>query len=70
MVIPDFQTIMLPLMRHLQDGREHATGETIDALAKHFQLTDAERSALLPSGLQEFYTNKYISRIEKVLFAA
>jgi restriction system protein len=58
MAIPDFQTIMLPLMRHLQDGREHATGETLDALAKHFQLTDEERRVLLPSGLQELFTNR------------
>jgi restriction system protein len=58
MAIPDFQTIMLPLMRHLQDGREHATGETLDALAKHFELTDEERSALLPSGIQDVFTNR------------
>jgi restriction system protein len=58
MAIPDFQTIMLPLMRHLQDGREHTTGETLDALAKHFELTDAERSALLPSGIQDVFTNR------------
>jgi len=58
MAIPDFQTIMLPLMRHLQDGREHTTSETLDALAKQFQLTDAERSALLPSGIQDVFTNR------------
>jgi restriction system protein len=58
MAIPDFQTIMLPLMRHLQDGREHTTGETLDALAKHFELTDEERRVLLPSGLQELFTNR------------
>ena len=58
MAIPDFQTIMLPLMRHLQDGRDHTTGETLDVLAKHFQLTDEERRVLLPSGLQELFTNR------------
>ena len=58
MAIPDFQTIMLPLMRHLQDGREHSTGETLDALADHFKLTEEERRALLPSGIQAVFTNR------------
>ncbi|OQA31216.1 MAG: Mrr restriction system protein [Betaproteobacteria bacterium ADurb.Bin341] len=58
MAIPDFQTIMLPLIRHMQDGREHATGETLDALAEHFKLKDEERRELLPSGIQAVFTNR------------
>ena len=58
MAIPDFQSIMLPLMRHLQDDREHPTGETLDALAKHFELTEEERRVRLPSGVQEVFTNR------------
>lgn len=58
MAIPDFQTIMLPLIRHMQDGREHTTGETLDALAEHFKLKDEERRELLPSGIQAVFTNR------------
>ena len=58
MAIPDFQSIMLPLMRHLQDDREHPTGETLDALAKHFELTEEDRRVRLPSGVQEVFTNR------------
>ncbi|GEM_PF-1951840 len=29
MPIPDFQTVMLPLLAHLSDGREHSNQETI-----------------------------------------
>jgi len=58
MAIPDFQTMMLPLMRHCQDGQEHSISETVDALADHFKLTDEERKALLPSGVQEVVRNR------------
>lgn len=38
MAIPDFQTIMLPLMHHCQDGQEHSISDTIEALGKQFKL--------------------------------
>jgi restriction system protein len=49
---------MLPLMRHCQDGQEHSISDTVDALATHFKLTDEERKALLPSGVQEVFRNR------------
>lgn len=58
MAIPDFQTVMLPLMQHCKDGQEHSISDTVDALAKHFNLTDEERKALLPSGVQEVFRNR------------
>ena len=42
MAIPDFQTIMRPLLEHLADGGTPSNHDTIDALSKHFQLTDEE----------------------------
>jgi len=58
MPIPDFQTIMLPLLVHLRDGREHANADTLDALGRHFSLTEAERAQLLPSGRQGIFINR------------
>jgi len=58
MAIPDFQTVMLPLIQHCQDGQEHSISDTVDALAKHFKLTEEERKALLPSGVQEVFKNR------------
>jgi len=58
MAIPDFQTIMLPLMRHFQDGHEHSTSDTVEALAREFKLTEEERKALLPSGVQGIFRNR------------
>lgn len=50
MPIPDYQTVMLPLLRFLEDGREHTTAQAADIVAQQFNLTDAERAELLPSG--------------------
>ena len=58
MPIPDFQSLMLPLLQHFADGEEHANQETMDALAKGLQLTEAERGQLLPSGKQTIFTNR------------
>jgi restriction endonuclease Mrr len=58
MAIPDFQTIMLPLLKQLGDGEEHTNQETADVLAREFDLTDEERSQLLPSGSQTVFTNR------------
>jgi restriction system protein len=58
MAIPDFQTVMLPLMQYCKDGQEHSISDTVDALAKHFNLTEEDRKALLPSGVQEIFRNR------------
>ncbi len=58
MPIPDFQTLMLPLLRHLADGAEHTNQESFDALAQEFNLTDTERAQLLPSGQQTIFRNR------------
>ena len=58
MAIPDFQSVMLPLMRYCADGKEHAVSETTVALADQFKLTDEERKAHQPSGEQEIFRNR------------
>jgi restriction system protein len=42
MSIPDYQTIMLPLLKFTADGQEHSLRETIDFLAHEFNLSDEE----------------------------
>lgn len=54
MPIPDFQTIMLPLLRYAADGQEHQVREAVDALAEEFRLTTADREQLLQSGIRSF----------------
>ena len=58
MPIPDYQTLMLPLLRFAGDGREHSLREAIDKLADEFKLSDEERRELLPSGKQAIFGNR------------
>lgn len=57
MAIPDFQTIMLPLLRDLEKG-ERTGPETRDALAMLFQLTPEELAIRLPSGTAPTFANR------------
>jgi restriction system protein len=58
MAIPDFQSIMLPLIEFANDRLEHSSKASIEHLALHFGLTDEERKELLPSGKQSIFANR------------
>lgn len=58
MAIPDFQSIMLPLLRFCGDAAEHTSREAIDHLANEYGLTEEEQKELLPSGLQAIFHNR------------
>lgn len=55
MSIPDFQTMMLPLLQIASDGKEHSIHEAVDVLGRHYSLTEEEKTKLLPSGQPIFY---------------
>jgi restriction system protein len=57
MPIPDFQTLMLPVLRNLEHG-ERTGQETLDALAAQFSLTPDDLAQRLPSGKQATFTNR------------
>lgn len=54
MAIPDYQTIMLPLLKAAADDKEHRVGEVLERLSNDFHLTQEERQQLLPSGMPTF----------------
>jgi len=58
MAIPDFQSIMLPLLNFARDQQDHSLREAIEALAETFGLSEEERKELLPSGLQTAFDNR------------
>lgn len=60
MAIPDYQSIMLPLLKLASSNPtgELSLQETVNILAKTFNLTDEERSHLLPSGRQPTFVNR------------
>ena len=58
MAIPDFQTVMLPFLSHLKDGKEHKLSQLVDFLSDHFKLSSEERQFMLASGQQEVIRNR------------
>ena len=58
MAIPDFQTIMLPLLKATEDRAVHVLRDIVKRLAEEFALTEEERRELLPSGRQPTFNNR------------
>ncbi|MHC1729691.1 MAG: restriction endonuclease [Syntrophobacteraceae bacterium] len=58
MAIPDYQAVMLPLLRFFGDGKEHSYAEAVEALSSYFKLTEEERRQMLPSGQQALFFNR------------
>ena len=58
MAVPQFQQILLPLLKLASDGEIHQISTTVANLAEHFSLTEDERRQLIPSGLQERFYNR------------
>jgi restriction system protein len=58
MPIPDYQTLMRPVLELHADGAEQATKTVVAVMADKFGLTDEERAELLPSGRQTTIANR------------
>jgi restriction system protein len=56
--IPDFQSVMYPLLQLLADGAEHRRQDDLEALSRLFTLSDDEREQLLASGRQRVFDNR------------
>lgn len=50
MAVPDFQTLMRPLLAVHEDGQEHEIAATRSQLADEFQLSADDRAERIPSG--------------------
>lgn len=58
MPIPDFQTLMRPLLELHSDKNEHLNRDLVDTLAQQFKLTEEERREMLPSGRAKLFDNR------------
>lgn len=58
MTVPDYQAVMLPLLRLVGDEQEHVISEVVPHLAQEFHLTAEDRKQLLPSGTQPTFDNR------------
>ncbi len=56
--IPDYESIMLPLLKFVSDKQEHSFREAVDFISSHFNLTENQKKELLPSGQQYIINNR------------
>ena len=58
MAVPDFQTIMLPMLQMMADGREYTLADMLEELGRSFALSDYDLSERIPSGRQTRFYNR------------
>lgn len=58
MTIPDFQTLMHPILAYLADGQQKSTRTVINAMSDEFGLTAEERAQMIPSGRAKLMDNR------------
>ncbi len=58
MAIPDFQTVMLPVLSSLSTEAVIGAKEIRDNIANHFQLSEEDIQQRLPSGKQTIINNR------------
>ena len=58
MPVPDFQSLMRPLLELASDGKEHRLQEAREKLAEKYGLTEVDLKTLLPSGRQTVFVNR------------
>jgi restriction system protein len=58
MPIPDFQSLMRPLLQAHADGKEHLNRDLVAQLGEQFGLAEEERREMLPSGGARLFDNR------------
>ena len=58
MAVPDFQSLMLPLLKFSADGEEHSMQEAREGLAEVMRLSQEDLEKRLPSGRQYTFANR------------
>ncbi len=59
MAVPDYQSVMLPLLQFAEQKKtETSTSEAVEALAKELSLTEDDLKEMLPSGIQSTFFNR------------
>lgn len=58
MAIPDYQSLMLPVLRATSDGLEHQMREIISLLIDRYDMTEEEKTRLLPSGAANVFGSR------------
>lgn len=59
MPVPDYQTLMLPLLRHLGEQTGHSTvRQFLESIGDEFNLSEEERAERIPSGQENLLANR------------
>ena len=58
MAVPDFQSMMLPVLKAMADGQQHPIRDVSDSVAEAMGISVEDRSELLPSGIQSKWSNR------------
>jgi restriction system protein len=58
MPIPDYQSVMLPLLQLIEDGKDHTLAQAVEIIANKWGLSEEERNEMLPSGGQQKLFNR------------
>ncbi len=57
-MIPDYQSLMLPLLKFISDGEIHSTQDAVTFLSNELKLTEDELNEWLPSKKQKTFHNR------------
>lgn len=68
-MIPDFQTIMLPLLDSLKEGDDRSIKQTHDALAAYFELNDDELNEEELGNDQTLFNSRILLAMSHLLMA-
>jgi restriction system protein len=59
MAVPDYQSVMLPLLQFAaKQATETSTGEAVEALSKELGLSEEDLKEMLPSGISSTFVNR------------
>lgn len=58
MAVPDYQSLMLPLLQFAADGVDHTLAQAADVIAEKCALSEEDRNEMLPSGGQRKLFNR------------
>ena len=58
MAVPDYQSLMHPVLAEHADGREKSLSAMRESVSKHLALTAEDLAEVLPSGRQTRYNNR------------
>jgi restriction system protein len=69
MAVPDFQSMLLPLLKVTAEHAETTTADAYSAMAKQFPMTSDELAEMLPSGRANLFRNRVAWAKQYLMYA-